>query len=133
MRMLDGRERFEMHNEMYLINPIVTECGHFLSGVDLILDSHLITGCVGSYAWTFCCRFHRYNVPRAIVDMVARLKFLYKEIELFAVELLIQRLGLPTKEIELPQGILGQRKIIVGEGPVDRLEHLLWSANLVED
>ena len=133
MRMLDGRESLELHNEMHFVDAIVAKSCNFLPRVDLILDTDLIAGWVGSNARPLCCSFHWNDLPRAIVDMSARLKLLYEEVELFAVELLVQCLGLSTKEVKLPQGILGQGKVIISERPVCSLEDLLWNADLVEN
>ena len=131
--MVDGGESLELHEEVHFVDAIVAKGCNFLPCVDLVLDFDSITGRVSCNTRSFRCSFHWNDLPSAVVDMSARLKLVYEEIELFAVELFVQCLGLSTEKIQLPQAILGQGKVIISERSICSLEDLLWNADLVED
>ena len=131
MGMADGRKGFQMHDEVPLIDTVVVEDSDFLPGVEVSMDVHLVVGFRNT--WPFDEWFYGDDLPVPIVDMPPWLELLYEKVELFAMELLVQCLRLAAEEVELPQSILGQREVVVGEGFVNDLENLLGYADLIED
>ena len=89
-------EGLQLHDKRHFVDPLLLRCSNPLPRVKLFMYSDLVAcELAGGDAWSsyrWHDWLHRDHVPRVIVDMPARLELLDKEIELFTVKLLIERL-----------------------------------------
>lgn len=136
MRVLNVGESLQLHEKRHFIESLFARRRDSFPGVELFVHMHFVTaglaGCKARPPHHWHDRVYRYDLPCPVVDVSARLKLLYEKIGLFTVELLIECLRLAAEQVELPQCILGQRKVVIGERFVDELKDLLWDANLVQ-
>ncbi len=96
-----------MQHEMDSIDPIIAKPSHLFPRIENLVNMDFVgTGLAGRNARSLGYRFDWDDFPSTVVDMAPRLEFLYKVVELFAVELFVQCLRFAAKKVQLPKSIL---------------------------
>ena len=133
MRVLDVGKMLEMYDEVNIVNAIQIVNSYLFPGVYTFLNLHSIVTLISCEARSFGQRIQGDDVPGFIFCMTSSVNLLNQEIELFAVEFLVQCLRLGTKEVEFPECILCEWKIIVREGLIDQVKDPLRYSDLIQD